>query len=153
MSIRPGSIPMIPLSKLKASDIPSPFAASPGMVTVTHNRRVFCVGKGATSSHGFYYTATSELWPGYRVVDSVAKLKALIRMEGAQPRPLCYGGPMDGKRGPFAYANRFTHPISIGERAVYHLHKVVRMSDDGTIEGRYAWVLDGHPLPDLDTVL
>lgn len=75
----------IMLSKLKASDIPSPLAANAHEVKVVRDRDLegFMVAKGIASGNRTYYSVrNATVWQGYQIADSIAAVRTLI---GAAP--------------------------------------------------------------------
>ena len=73
----------ISITRLRASDIPSPYASGAAEVTVTSNGHYFGIGKGHDSKCGYYYTvrcapAVDAPWSGYRIEHSIADVRRLI---------------------------------------------------------------------------
>lgn len=73
---------MIMLAKLRASDIPSPFAPNAAEVKVVRERDLegFMVAKGHDAKGGFYYTVrNATAWNGYKLANSINDVRAIIR--------------------------------------------------------------------------
>lgn len=71
----------ISLARLRASDIPSPFAPDAREVRVTRERDAegFMVAKGHDSKGGFYYTVrNATAWRGYKIENNIAGVRRLI---------------------------------------------------------------------------
>ena len=87
--------------KIKASDIPSPFAAFARGVEVTGpGGDRYTVAKGHDSGSirhrkGFYYTITSAArhWDGYRIAGSIAEVRLIIGTAAAQNRAMIAAAP------------------------------------------------------------